>query len=76
MKRVRVLSLFAAALAAAAAVPAGVSARELVRFEQPGARPGTIVVRTGERKLYLVTRPGEAIRYTVAVGKPGSSGSA
>jgi lipoprotein-anchoring transpeptidase ErfK/SrfK len=45
--------------------------RELVRFDDAGVRPGTIVVRTGERRLYLVTRPGEAIRYTIAVGKAG-----
>jgi lipoprotein-anchoring transpeptidase ErfK/SrfK len=47
------------------------AAREIVPFADARIRPGTIVVRTGERKLYLVTRPGEAIRYTVAVGKAG-----
>lgn len=48
-----------------------VQARELVRFAQPQVPPGAIVVRTGERSLYFVTRPGEAIRYRVAVGKAG-----
>jgi lipoprotein-anchoring transpeptidase ErfK/SrfK len=48
-----------------------VQAREIVPFADARIQPGTIVVRTGERKLYLVTRPGEAIRYTVAVGKAG-----
>lgn len=37
----------------------------------PGAPPGVILIRTGERRLYL-TLPGErAIRYAVAVGKQG-----
>ena len=34
-------------------------------------QPGTIVVKTAERKLYLVLGEGKAIRYTVAVGRPG-----
>jgi lipoprotein-anchoring transpeptidase ErfK/SrfK len=33
--------------------------------------PGTIVVKTGERKLYLVLEQGQAVRYPVGVGKPG-----
>src|SRR4051812_2397929 len=33
--------------------------------------PGTIVVKTAERRLYLVLGDGTAIRYAVAVGKPG-----
>jgi lipoprotein-anchoring transpeptidase ErfK/SrfK len=33
--------------------------------------PGTIIVDTGERWLYLVLGDGEAIRYGVAVGKEG-----
>lgn len=33
--------------------------------------PGTIVVRTGERRLYLVTGVGQAIRYPVGVGRAG-----
>lgn len=33
--------------------------------------PGTIVVSTAERRLYLVTGPGEARRYKVAVGREG-----
>ncbi|WP_375459248.1 L,D-transpeptidase [uncultured Enterovirga sp.] len=46
-------------------------ARELVTFPEGIARPGTIVIRTTERRLYLVGRDGTAIRYPVAVGKPG-----
>jgi lipoprotein-anchoring transpeptidase ErfK/SrfK len=33
--------------------------------------PGTIVVRQQERRLYLVTEGGEALRYPVAVGRMG-----
>lgn len=50
------------------------SARELVNFDG-GYSAGTIVVKTGERKLYYVTGQGQAIRYTVAVGKPGKEWS-
>ena len=33
--------------------------------------PGTIIVRTRERRLYLVTGGGRALRYTVGVGRAG-----
>jgi lipoprotein-anchoring transpeptidase ErfK/SrfK len=33
--------------------------------------PGTIVVKTNERRLYLVVDPGHAMRYPVGVGKSG-----
>lgn len=33
--------------------------------------PGTIVVRTNERRLYLVQGNGKALRYTVGVGRAG-----
>lgn len=36
-----------------------------------GFRPGTVVIRTSERHLYLVLGEGRAIRYPIAVGKPG-----
>jgi len=36
-----------------------------------GFRPGTVVIRTSERHLYLVLGDGRAIRYPIAVGKPG-----
>lgn len=34
--------------------------------------PGTIIILTGQRRLYLVTEPGEALSYPIAVGKEGS----
>ena len=33
--------------------------------------PGTIVVKTNERRLYFVVDPGHAMRYPVGVGKSG-----
>lgn len=45
-------------------------ARELVTFD-PSWSAGTIVVKTGERKLYYVLGGGQAVRYSVAVGRPG-----
>jgi lipoprotein-anchoring transpeptidase ErfK/SrfK len=44
-------------------------ARERVHFS--GAQPGTIVVRTHERRLYFVLGGGQAIRYPVGVGRAG-----
>ena len=46
------------------------SAREVVAFDG-GASPGTIVVRTSERRLYLVLGEGRALRYPVGVGRSG-----
>jgi len=34
-------------------------------------RPGTIVISTPERRLYLITGNGQAIRYGIGVGRPG-----
>lgn len=64
-------------LAGAVALPLSVlgtgpvAAREVVQVPDARYHPGTIVIRTGERRLYLVTGRGEAIRYTIAVGKAG-----
>ena len=37
-------------------------------FAEP---PGTVVIDTSERRLYLVERGGRALRYTVGVGRAG-----
>ena len=62
------------ALAAAATALIGTttsaSAREVVRYNGE-VQPGTIVVKTAERRLYLVLGDGTALRYAVAVGRPG-----
>jgi lipoprotein-anchoring transpeptidase ErfK/SrfK len=49
------------------------SARDVVKLN--GFSPGTIVVKTSERRLYYVTRDGQAIRYPVGVGKAGMAWS-
>lgn len=49
-------------------------AREAVAFDG-GHEAGTIVIRTSERRLYLVTGAGAAIRYSVGVGKVGKQWS-
>ncbi|WP_420847325.1 L,D-transpeptidase [Methylobacterium organophilum] len=63
---------FATVAASAFATPA--ASREMVPFADPVA-PGSLVVRTSERRLYLVNGDGTAIRYPVAVGKPGKQWS-
>jgi lipoprotein-anchoring transpeptidase ErfK/SrfK len=69
--RRRDLLIMSLASAAGSVLGGPAHAREIVPFADPRIRPGAIVVRTGERSLYFVTRPGEAIRYRVAVGKAG-----
>jgi lipoprotein-anchoring transpeptidase ErfK/SrfK len=38
---------------------------------QTNQRPGTIVIETGERRLYLVLEDGKALRYGIGVGREG-----
>ncbi|MCJ2108438.1 L,D-transpeptidase [Methylobacterium sp. E-041] len=45
-------------------------AREVVPFSD-GVMPGSVVISVSQRRLYLVNGDGTAIRYPVAVGKPG-----
>src|SRR5580698_950823 len=70
--RSRFLAACTAALSfaavAAAAQPAWASA-EMVGFA--GYAAGTIVVKTNERRLYLVVDAQHALRYPVGVGKAG-----
>jgi lipoprotein-anchoring transpeptidase ErfK/SrfK len=67
--RTALLALAAAALMMIGST-ASAGAREVVRYTSE-VQPGTIVVKTAERKLYLVLGDGTAIRYAVAVGRPG-----
>lgn len=53
------------AKAQATAIP-----REIVSYDGK-QRPGTIVINTSERRLYLVMPDGKAMRYGVGVGRPG-----
>jgi lipoprotein-anchoring transpeptidase ErfK/SrfK len=48
-------------------------ARDIVHLS--GYEPGTIVVKTHERRLYFVTDDGMAIRYPVGVGRAGQAWS-
>jgi lipoprotein-anchoring transpeptidase ErfK/SrfK len=71
------IRVFAAALAAAGFCAVSITmdlspafAREVVAFSG-GVAPGTIVVRTSERRLYLVLGNGQALRYPVGVGRVG-----
>jgi lipoprotein-anchoring transpeptidase ErfK/SrfK len=57
-------------LLAAAVRSAPAEAREAVSF-RANYSAGTIVVKTGERRLYYVTGDGQALRYPVGVGKAG-----
>ncbi|XUM24743.1 L,D-transpeptidase [Bradyrhizobium oligotrophicum S58] len=65
-------ALFAAAAAGGVVAAGGTaSARPELVSVADDFSPGTIVVRTGERKLYLVLDGSHALRYTVGVGKAG-----
>ena len=50
-------------------VTQGAQARELVGVS--GFQSGQIIIKSSERRLYLVLNEREAIAYPVAVGKPG-----
>jgi lipoprotein-anchoring transpeptidase ErfK/SrfK len=60
-------AIFSFGIIAGSAAP--VQARESVSFDGR-ADPGTIVIKTNERRLYFVLGDGKALRYKVAVGKP------
>lgn len=51
--------------------PEAAAARETVVFKDATYSPGTIVIRTGERRLYYVLGGGRALRYPVGVGRAG-----
>jgi len=72
------LSAAAAAIGAFAFAPAPAQAHGDRVSVKDSYSPGTIVIRTGERRLYYFVGYGEAIRYPVGVGRAGMqwSGSA
>lgn len=61
----------AAGIVVAVAAPQAATAREQVAFRDASYSAGTIVVKTHERRLYLVLGDGTALRYPVGVGKAG-----
>ena len=67
----RIAMALAAAIGASVVMSSGAQARpELVDVDS-GYAPGTIVVRTHERRLYLIVEAGRAMRYPVGVGRAG-----
>ena len=67
----RIAVALAATIGASVAMSSAAQARpELVDINGEYA-PGTIVVKTHERKLYLILDYGRAMRYPVGVGKAG-----
>jgi len=70
MLRPFVLAILALAAALGAAESPARAAPSVVAAPA-GYAPGTIVVKTGERRLYLVLGEGRAVRYPVGVGKAG-----
>src|ERR1700737_5250369 len=73
----RLMSMrIAVALAATIGVGVLMSSAAEARPEMVGIRgenysPGTIVVKTNERRLYLILDQSHAMRYPVGVGRPG-----
>jgi lipoprotein-anchoring transpeptidase ErfK/SrfK len=71
MLRRMAFSLIAFALLSPLLTPAQahVATADIVNFY--GFAPGTIVVKTGERRLYFVIDPAHALRFPVGVGRRG-----
>jgi lipoprotein-anchoring transpeptidase ErfK/SrfK len=69
------VALFAVAMTIAlfAAAPSRAATHDVVSFS--GFSPGTIVVKTQERRLYYVIDRGHALRFPVGVGKAGMTWS-
>jgi lipoprotein-anchoring transpeptidase ErfK/SrfK len=73
-KVIQLLTTVAASVYACAMVPQPARAHgDVVSMNE--FMPGTIVVRTNERRLYYVTGIGTAIRYSVGVGRAGKQWS-
>ena len=68
-------ALVAAAALCLVSIPASITpaaaSGQVVSFNDSGASPGTIIVRTNERRLYLVLGEGRAMAYPVGVGRAG-----
>jgi lipoprotein-anchoring transpeptidase ErfK/SrfK len=64
-------TLLAGVVSAFAMTPQAALARGETVATRENFMPGTIVVRTGERRLYYYIGYGQAIRYPVGVGRAG-----
>lgn len=69
-RRIALATAFVLAVTTGAADILPAMAAESVAFAGPGV-PGTIVIRTSERRLYLIVADGRALRYPVGVGRAG-----
>lgn len=67
----RKLAVTVAALAFGSVFTTVAIARPDLVMSPAGYSAGSIVVKTSERRLYLVLGEGHAVRYPVGVGKPG-----
>lgn len=47
--------------------------RQTVAFKDTRFKPGSIVINTDQRRLYLVEEGGKATMYSIGVGRPGFS---
>ena len=68
---IRIAVALAATIGAGTVMSTAAEARPDVVGFRGDYSPGTIVVKTNERRLYLVVDPGHAVRYPVGVGKAG-----
>lgn len=48
----------------------GYAGKQIVEFKR-SLTPGTVLIRTGERRLYYVLEGGKAIKYGIGVGREG-----
>jgi len=68
----RIAAALAVTIGAGIAMASPAQARpEMVGMRSAEYSPGTIVVKTGERRLYLILDSGRAVRYPVGVGRYG-----
>jgi lipoprotein-anchoring transpeptidase ErfK/SrfK len=67
----RIAVALAATIGAGAWIPGAAQARPEMVGVHGDYTPGTIVVKTNERHLYLILDDGHAMRYPVGVGKAG-----
>jgi hypothetical protein len=68
-RKIMLSAAVAAAIAAFAFAPGPAQAHGDIVSVKDSYMPGTIVIRTGERRLYYFVGAGEAIRYPVGVGR-------
>jgi lipoprotein-anchoring transpeptidase ErfK/SrfK len=75
MMSIRVAAALAATIAAGALMPSAAEARPELVGIRGNYTPGTIVIKTHERRLYLILDSSHAMRYPVGVGKAGKQWS-